>query len=293
MRFAGKTVLKSVIIFLLCLSGFGCGKTIIRGMGPMAARAAAAIEAYDDPTLLGRALPNLLITSEGYLGIAPDHVPLLVSTASQYGLYAMAFVTEHDRAHAIKLYRRGRDLGLRALMQNKRFAKAAADGTLDNFTEALEVFKKRDVPALYVTMSNWLSWISLNSSDPEAMMDMPKAEALMHRILALDETHYHGAIHAAFGAYYGSFSKALGGQPEKAKKHFDRAFEISQSKFLFFFVLYAETYAVQIQDRALFVKTLEKVLKFDSASDRKMTMANEIAKIKAQKLLQAVDEYFL
>jgi tetratricopeptide (TPR) repeat protein len=282
----------TVTIFVMFV--FGCSpKLLVKSTKTTTDRAAVALEKYDDPILLGKALPNLLITGEGYLGVVPDDVDLLVSTASNYSVYASFYVEEVNKEHAIKLYRRGLELGMRALRQNKKFAKKVGDGSLERFEAAVGRLDKSDVPALYVTMSNWFSLISLTSSDPDALMGIPKVEAIMKKLMELDETYKHGAIHAAFGAYYGSLSKFLGGQPEKAKYHFERAFDISGSEFLYFYVLYAQTYAVQIQDKALFVDTLERVLATPKKAEHKMTMANEIAKIEAKKLLRSIDEYFL
>lgn len=271
----------------------GCTNILIKSYNKLSARAALALEQYDDPELLGQALPNNLIASEGYLGIAADSTPLLVSTAKNYGLYAMGYVEDVDREHAKKLYFRGKELGLRALKQNSDFVKALGNDTLEEFNRAVKSFQKSDVEALYVTMSNWLSWVSLNAGSPEAMMDLPKVEALMFRILELDETYYHGAIHAALGAYYGSAAKAMGGQPEKAKQHFDKAFQISQNNFLYFQFLYAKTYLVQIQDKKSFVEILSRISEASTSEVPEMRMANEIAKIKAKSLLDNVDEYFL
>jgi tetratricopeptide (TPR) repeat protein len=282
----------TVIVF--AASVLACSpKLLIKSTKKTTDVAAAAIEKYDDPILLGEALPNLLITAEGYLGAVPDDVDLLVSTASKYSLYASLVVEEVDKEHAIKLYRRGQELGMRALRQNKKFAKKVGDESLEPFEAAVRVLKKSDVPALYVTMTNWFSLISLTSSDPEALMGIPKVEAIMNKIMELDETYNYGAIHAAFGTYYGSLSKAIGGQPDKAKYHFEKAFEISGSEFLYFHVLYAQTYAVQIQDKELFINILEKVLATPKKAEHEMTMANEIAKVKAKKLLSSIDEYFL
>ncbi len=279
---------------LLILSSFtGCNKLFVNNLNKISASATVAIEKYNNPELLGKALPNNLIMSEGYLGTAPDNVPLLVSTAKSYGLYANGFVEDVDKEHAIRLYGRGKDLGMRALKQNEEFKDALGDGSLENFTSAVKFLQIDYIEALFVTMNNWLAWISLNVGDPEAMMDFPKAEVLMHRILELDENYYHGGIHAAFGTYYGSLSKAMGGQPEKSKQHFEKAFKISQNNFLYFHVLYARTYLIQIQDRKSFEETLKKVLATPSKKDNQMTMANEIAKIKAKNLLDRIDEYFL
>ncbi len=286
---------KLIIVSLICSMFFitGCGRAFLVSALPMAKKASLKIQEYDNPKILEQTLPSTLITYEGFLGTAPDAYELLVMTAAGYGLYAMAFVEDVNPDHARKLYKRGKELGLKALMHNHVFADALKKGSLEKFESVLWVFKKRDIEALYVTVNNWLSWINLNSSDPEALMDMPKVEAMMNRILELNEAYYHGAIHASFGAFYGSMSKTMGGQPEKAKQHFEKAFELSGKNFLFFYFLYAKTYAVQIQDKQLFVNTLNKVITTPSDQIVEMTMANEIAKLKAKRLLENVDEYFL
>lgn len=293
MKSRASITVEVALFFAVSVLASGCGNLLINSYNKMSAKAASAIEKYDDPKLLGEALPNNLIMSEGYLGIAPENDDLLLGAAKNYGLYAMGFVEDVDREHAKKLYLRGKELGLKVLQKNSEFATAVDDGSPESLQRAVLTFEKKDIDALYITMSNWLSWVSLNPGDPEAMMDLPKIETLMQRILELDETYNYGAIHAAFGAYYGSASKAMGGQPEKSKQHFDKAFQFSKNNFLYYHVLYAKTYLVQIQDKKAFVEKLESVLSTPSGAVPEMTMANELAKIKAKKLLAAVGEYFL
>ncbi|MEE8269532.1 MAG: TRAP transporter TatT component family protein, partial [Nitrospinaceae bacterium] len=63
-------------------------------------------------------------------------------------------------------------------------------------------------------------------------------------------------------------------------------------KFLMAKVIYAKTYAVQMQDRDLFKKLLNAVL--DARSDilPEQQLANAVAKQKAQKLLESADDLF-
>ena len=279
---------------LLLLASSACTKTIVDAQVAGLKRGAEAIYAYNDPIILGKALPGIILKNEGYISISPNNSFYLISTSELYGLYAMAFVEDEDKDHAVKLYERGKELGLRALKKKERFAAALGGQSLEEFEASLKEFDKEDVPALFAAASNWLSWISqVAGTNIEALMDVPKVEAMMFRALALDEAYRTGAIHAMLGAYYGALSPALGGQPEKAKKHFERAFELSDSKTLLYHVAYARTYAVQVQDRYLYLEVLEKVLSAPSDDPKEMTMANEIAKMQAKKLLDEVDEFFL
>ena len=76
------------------------------------------------------------------------------------------------------------------------------------------------------------------------MNDLPKVEAMMDRVLELDDTFYYGGIHALMASNFVSRPEMFGGQPEQAKDHFNEAFEISESKYLLWYFLYAKYYAV-------------------------------------------------
>jgi len=92
--------------------------------------------------------------------------------------------------------------------------------------------------------------------------------------------------------YHLARPKAYGGDPERARRHFEKAFELSQEKFLMSQVLYAKYYARQTFDRELFVSTLEKVLEAPADSVPELTLLNTIAKHQAKGLLEQVDDYF-
>jgi hypothetical protein len=94
------------------------------------------------------------------------------------------------------------------------------------------------------------------------------------------------------GSLYAAPPKAMGGNPEKAKRHFQRAFELSKSKLLVVQLMYAKFYAVQIQDKALFVKTLSEIIATPVNSFPERNLANEVAKRKAKDLLEKVDTLF-
>lgn len=271
----------------------GCTNAdIIKLQVPAMKRGAAVIQGYDNPELLKQALPGQLVTSEAYIGIAPDNSFFLVSTSQTYATFS-TLIEDEDPEQAIKLYERGKELGFRALLLNKEFAETLGKGSLDEFLAALKTLGKEDMPALYALTSNWGPWLALSSDDLEAIMDLPKVEACMFRMLEIDETYSMGMVHAMMGVYYGSLSEALGGQPKKAKEHFDKAFELTGGRMQIYHVLYAQTYLVQMQDKKAFVETLQKVLATPTKLPRSMTMANEIAHIKAKALLENVHEYFL
>ena len=154
-------------------------------------------------------------------------------------------------------------------------------------------FDREDVPALYFSCSSWLSYIGVSyGDDPKVLSDLPKVEAMMDRVLGLDDTFNYGAIHASLGAYLASRPAKLGGQPEEAKYHFEEAFAISESKFLAWHFLYARFYAVQIQDRKLFEQTLQDVIDAPEDLLPEKRFANEAVKLRARALLSKADQFF-
>jgi hypothetical protein len=84
----------------------------------------------------------------------------------------------------------------------------------------------------------------------------------------------------------------LGGDPDKARKHFEQALKITEGKYLLVSFLYARTYAVQNQDIDLFTAQLKKVLEASYDVFPEQRLANQIAKRKAAALFREIDELF-
>lgn len=221
----------------------------------------------------------------------PDNKDLQLLLTMGYASYALGFVEDEDVARARMLYLRGKEYGLQILKNNKRFARAM-DGDFDSFRDALGSFCKDDVPAIFWTAASWASYIGLSLDDPEALVGLAKAEALMEHVIANDPSYYYGGAHLLLGTLYGSRPQILGGNPDKAKRHFEESLKINGGKFLMSFVYYARSYAVQTQDRALFEELLEKVGKTSLDVLPEARLPNAIAKKKSQLLLAQKDELF-
>ncbi|MFV9615685.1 MAG: TRAP transporter TatT component family protein, partial [Gammaproteobacteria bacterium] len=84
---------------------------------------------------------------------------------------------------------------------------------------------------------------------------------------------------------------ALGGKPQLAKKHFERAIEISNGENLMAKVLYAEKYARMLFDRELHDELLQQVIDADTGSSDQL-LIDTLAKQKAAELLLDGDDYF-
>ncbi len=84
----------------------------------------------------------------------------------------------------------------------------------------------------------------------------------------------------------------MGGDPEAAKRYFDEAIQATGGKYLMVKVLMAKTYAVVTQDRALYESLLKEVLNTPASVFPEQRLANELAKRRAKRYLDHVEDYF-
>jgi len=264
---------------------------MVDSMDPLMDKMNAAVNKHTDVEMVKAAMPAALIQLDGMIEASPNNKNLLVRTAEGYNGYSFVFVEGKDNDRAMRLYKRSFHYTLRALKQKKKFAKAF-DGRIDEFKASLDVFDKEEVPALFWASTAWLSWAGLNVDDPEIFLALPKIKAMLKRCIELDETYKYGIAHAVLGALYANRPVMHGGKPKLAKAEFDRAFELSKGRMLVFKLTYARYYTYQIQDRELFVKTLNEIIDAPEDLFPEMGFINASAKIKAKKLLQDVDNIF-
>lgn len=107
----------------------------------------------------------------------------------------------------------------------------------------------------------------------------------MQRVLELDEYYFNGGPHLFMGFAYGSRPPMFGGNPAKSKEHFEKALAAYKRRFLLGLVLYAQSYAVQNQDKPLFESLLNEVLTTSADVFPEQRLANELAKLKAKWML--------
>lgn len=280
-----------VLVFLCLTAGCNTTKMMVDSMDPLMEKMNTAVNKHNDVELVKDAMPAALLQLDGLIEASPDNTGLLVRAAEGYNGYAFVFLEGKDNERARRLYLRAHNYAMRALKQKEKFAEAA-DGPLVAFEASLSVFDKKDVPALFWTATSWLSWAGLNVDDPEIFLALPKIKALLKRSIELDETYRYGIAHAVLGVLYASRPAAYGGQPGKAKAEFDRAFELSHRKMLVFLLTYAQYYAYQIQDRDLYIGTLQEVIDAPDDLFPAMGFINAAAKKKAKTRLETVDSLF-
>ncbi len=267
-------------------------KITVDSMEPLLEKMNTAVNKNSDVQLVKDALPASLIQLDGIIEASPNNTKVLVKAAEAYYGYSFVFVEDQDRDRAARLYYKSFQYALRALKKNKKFARAFDEGSTEAFTAGLEVFGEKDVPAMFWTASSWLSWAGLNVDDPEIFLALPKIEAMLKKCCELDESYRYGAAHTALGTLLASRSTAMGGDLEKAKAEYDRAFKISEGKLLIFPLMYAKYYAYQVQDRELYLDILNGIVSAPDDLLPEMAFVNEASRQKAQRMIQQVDNVF-
>jgi hypothetical protein len=177
------------------------------------------------------------------------------------------------------LYRQAKLYGFRAVSGDREFARAAS-GSLEEFEAVLQSYGKDEVPALFCAANAWANWISSSLDSVEAVADLAMLEATMKRTLELDDTYFYGSPHLLMGVYLSAKPTSLGGDPAKAKAHLTELFKLGADRLLAAKVLYAKYYARSINDRELFVQTLEEVIATPLEMESELTFANAVAKKK-------------
>ncbi len=293
-----------ITILAILMAGCSVQKMAVRTTASLMNEASPAFEEESDVDLASEAIPANLKMMEGLLKLDPENPDLLLLLSKGYGGYAFSFLEDKMEAHSGKpalynhykkraqnLYRRARDYALTYLKSYDDFAKNLDAHYLD-FEKSLSIFSKKDVPYLFWAAYNWGNLVNLSKEDPEVVADVSKAEAMMRRVVDLDESYFYGGAHLFLGVFYGSRPQLLGGDFKKSKFHFEKALEISQEKFLLAHYMYARFYAVQTQDEALFSKLLKHVLGSQENMFPEQELANRIAKIRAQRLLAQKGDFF-
>ena len=248
-----------------------------------------AILNQDDPATVKEGAPAYLLILDGFIQDNPDNPALLMAGARLYGAYAAVFVEDPDRAK--RMTAKARDYARRALcLRQARFCEVE-DQPFDQFLPVLEDMTQSDLPALFTYATAWAGWVQARSDDWQAIADLPKIEAMLDRVLMLDESYERGQAHVYLGILRTRLPPSMGGKPEEGRRHFERAWELSDGKNLMAKVELARRYARLVFDQELHDRLLKEVLAADPHVPE-LTLSNTLAQQDARQLLASSDDYF-
>ena len=280
---------RQALIVALLYSLTACGSLISTAKKEFAEDLSATIMSHDEPETVKQAIPTYLVLVSSLIRGDQENVDLLVSGSRLYSSYASVFVKETDRK--IRLSKRAFKYAERAVCL--RLPKACSTKTMSyhEFEQAIKGFKKEDASILFAYGAAWSGLIQANRADWNAVAELPKAKAIIAKVLELDEDISNGDAHLYMGVMESLLPPAMGGKPKIAKKHFERALVISKRKNLMALLMYAEKYARLLFDRELHDKLLNELLAVD-IRDSKTLLIDTIARVKAKQLLADAEDYF-
>ncbi len=297
--------LKMVFLSLVLLQTACVTKIASKASGDIFYDATPSIDAEDDLELAEQSSLGFLKMLEGLQKADPKNKKLLYLLTRSYSGYAYGFTenkildsigndvqltTQVERAK--RFYGRAKNYGLQLLSHNGSFKKGLTQG-LDNYKKALKSFGKSDVPNLFWAAHAWANFLNFSKDSPEAVIELPKIQALIERIVELDPNYYYGAPQVLLAGFLGSRPKMLGGDPERARELFEKALASSDNKFLMAKVAYAQFYAVQTQNVELFKKLLSEVREADVTTLLpEQILINKIAQIRARLLSARMEDFF-
>lgn len=279
-----------VVLIFGILSGCSIKKLAVSQMAGLMEDGFPAYMKETDPELVRDAMPANLKLIEAMLETDPNNPTLLLLACQGFSAYAFLFIEEHDPIRAKKLYDRAKKYGFAMLKQRRLIPDAIYD--LDAWDKKLTDAGKDDVPAIFWTAFAWGGKIQLDRESPSSLADIPFVIRLAEQTAILDPTYWFAGPDTFLGFYHGNVPKPIGGKPELSKQHFEAALELNGRNFLMVQVLYARSYAIQVQDRDLFNALLSEVIESSEDVLPEAALSNAIAREKAKKLIKQSDEFF-
>jgi hypothetical protein len=267
----------------------GCSLFISSASVDMTQNLSRAISNNDDLATVKAGAPAYLLMVDSLLYQDPDNESLLRGAADIYTAYTNVFVKDKERAG--KLTDKALDYAFRALCARKPDTCRFRTKSFKGFKDVLSELSKKDVPDLFTLGSAWAAWIQTHREDWNAVAEISRVEAIMQRVVELDETYRDGAAHLYLGVLATFIPPALGGKPEVGRRHFQRALEISKNKNLMVKVMYAQYYARLMFDRKLHDRLLHEVLDAQTHVPG-YTLLNTLAQKRARELLKSGEDYF-
>lgn len=248
----------------------------------------ASMLGQSDPEIVRAGAPAYLLLIDSLLQDRPDDPALLIAGARLYGAYADALVDDKERR--MQLTQRAYDYAARALCRKEKRICAALQKPFLQFEASFPPAPEPSELGLWYTLAtSWAGWIQARAGDWGAIAELPKVELLLERLTATDPGFEHGRAQLYLGVLRSLVPPSLGGKPELARAHFERAIAYSQGRDLIAKVEYARYYARMVFDQELHDRLLREVLAANPEQPG-LTLSNVLAQRQARELL--ADGYF-
>ncbi|MCQ8103824.1 TRAP transporter TatT component family protein [Methylomonas sp. SURF-2] len=283
-----QTIARPLLLLSLLSGPSGCGYMISSATEDFSERLKQTVLAQNDPQTVTEALPAYLLMLEASAAGNRDDEGLMFANAKLYT--AFLSLLPDDTPRKPRLSRKALDFALRGLCLRKQDWCDLQQRPITDMPALLAQAEQCDTDSLYSAAAAWSTWIQANKSDWNAIAQLAQVKQIMQKVIELDETHQQGSAHVYLAVLESLIPETLGGRPELAKQHFQRALQLAPDN-LMINVLYAKHYARMIFDRELH-DTLLKTTLSSQVTAPGLTLINTLAQQQAQQLLDSANDYF-
>ncbi|MDH3546133.1 MAG: TRAP transporter TatT component family protein [Gammaproteobacteria bacterium] len=278
-----------LLLVVISLLTSGCGAIVSRAANNFGDRLSSAILNQDDPELVRAGMPSYILLLDSFLQGEENNPAMLSAAASMYASYGAVFAD--DEARAMRLTSRARQYGLDAMCIVYVDACGWREMPYDEFVVSLAGVTQKHADLLYSYGFATLAYLRAHSSDWNTLAELPQAEALLNHYLEISGDAANPAAYAYLGIILTLRPPALGGKPEEARVHFEKAIALSNGKDLGVKVEYAKGYAKLLYERELHDQLVQDVLNGDPHADG-YTLMNVLAQEEALRLQAEANDYF-
>lgn len=282
----------------LSLANTGCIKKMLTdGQIESTRKGSAAMDTVGDYEVANAAAFSGLAQFEGMHYLAPDNENALFLLTKGWTGATFAFIEDlmeqaedaegldspmylYQQSRTKAGYERAINYGIE-LVEKKNPGFQDATKNDETMKAWLAGFDKDDVPNLFWLGYAWIGRVNAGKDDPALVAELYVGVAIMERVVELDETYLYGSPHTILGAYH---ARSAAAELDEAKKHFDKAIEISGGKLMLPKVQLAAKYYCLKGDKENYVKTLTEVLEAgDTLPEQRLQ--NTIAKRRAKRYM--------
>ena len=283
------SLIRTLSILLLPVLTSGCASLMSSAATGLADSLSNAVLNQNDPETARAAIPAYMVLLDGILESNPDDPDLLAAAATMYATYGAVFAD--DELRASRLTTRARGYALRAMCNSYEPSCDWPALNYDDFVASVQGVPAKHADMLYTYGFASLVFLQAHASDMNSLAELPEIEALFFHYLDIAADQVTPSTHTYMGIMLTLRPPALGGKPELAREHFEKAISLTAGRDLGAKVEYARGYAKLMYDRELHDRLLNEVMAADP-DQHGLTLSNILAQEDAAILLEEADDYF-
>lgn len=267
----------------------GCSIVVSKATDSFGTNLTSAMLNQDDPELVRDGMPSYIILMDSFVEGSPDNPAMLSAAANLYASYGTVFADDETRA--MRLTSRARDYALRAMCESYAESCDWRELNYEDFVATLDGLTEQHAEIMYIYSFATLAYLRAHSADWNSLAELPQAEALVKRYLEISGESANASAHTYLGVILTLRPPALGGKPEEARMHFEKAIASSDGRDLGAKIEFAKGYAKLLYDQELHDQLVDEVLSADPKAEG-LTLTNVLAQEQALQLRAEAFDYF-